>query len=318
MSFNLTPEQLAQLYAQFQAGNYNLNEGGFAPTAVVHSGEDAGNPSQLLGYTGNFSDPTRFTPGSTYDMYGTNGGYAGQQKVQDGGSVSDMIKGTIGDNAQGLALFASLYGLGSLVNGGFLGFGGAGAPVDPSLAVQGNSINALDAGSAGMAANGGVAVPYGSEAAAGGGSLLGGGAANAGGVIGPAASNTAFEKALEEGASSVPSWLKYAAPILGAVAGSQGTQNSSTQHQEMTPELKPYIFGGGSNPGLVGYTQQTLDKMMAPGFLAGYDQMRGVGQHLMATPQAGNLYDKFFGANAQPIRYQPSGPARPISAFGGL
>jgi hypothetical protein len=184
--------------------------------------------------------------------------------------------------------------------------------------VQGNSINALDAGSAGLAANGGVAVPYGSEAAAGGGSLLGSGASTAGSIIGPAASNTAFEKAIGEGASSIPSWLKYAIPALGAVAGSQGTQNSSTQHQEMTPELKPFVFGSGSNPGLVGYTQQTLDRMMAPGFLAGYDQERNVGQHLMATPQVGNLYDKFFGANAQPIRYQPSGPARPISAFGGI
>ena len=70
----LTPDQLAQLQAQFLAGNYNLNANGFAPTAVVHSGEDNGQPAQLLGYTGNYSG---LTPGSTYHLYGTDGSDAG-------------------------------------------------------------------------------------------------------------------------------------------------------------------------------------------------------------------------------------------------
>jgi hypothetical protein len=280
----LTPELYAQLMQQYLASNYGLNESGFAPTAVVHAGEDAGNPSQLLGFTGNFSG---LNPGSTYDLYGTGGDYAGQRKVENGGSVGDLLKSTISDNAEGAALLAALYGAGSLINGGFLGFGGAEGAIDPSLAVQGNSINALDAGSAGLAANGGVAVPYGSEAAAGGGSLLSGaaGAGTAAGTVAGTAGAAAGAGGLLSGAGSI---LGPAATLLGAAAGSQPQQTSQSTTRDIPEALKPYVYGQG---GLLPSAQNLFQQQIANP--QGWQQMSQTGLGLLSQPIAGNGYAQF-------------------------
>jgi hypothetical protein len=306
----LTPEQLAQLQKLAAQGNFTngISFGDpntfFAPMGV-QTQDEGGTGFTTQGYAQ--YDPNHLNPGDSYAYWDPTGQTSSTRTVENGGSVGDLLKTTISDNAEGAALLAALYGAGSLINGGFLGFGGAEGAIDPALAVQGNSINALDAA---------TGVPYGSEAAAAAGAAGAGGAGAAGAAGGAGAAGAAGAAAT--GAGVVGDVLKTVLPVVGAVAGSQGTQNSSTTQRDIPDWLKPSVIGTADHPGLLGYTQQTLDRMMAPGFLAGYDQERNVGQHLMATPQVGNLYDKFFGANAQPIRYQPSGPARPISAFGGL
>jgi hypothetical protein len=281
---SLTPDQYAQLLAQFQAGNYNLNSSGFAPTGVVHSGEDAGNPSQLLGFGGNFSG---LNPGSRYDLYGANGDYSGQRQVDNGGSAADLLKSTISDNAEGVALLAALYGAGSLVNGGFLGFGGgageagAGAGGTDIFGGNGMATGFTDTGTAGGALD---------TAYAGSGALTG-----ANGLVSPELASTAATTGLTNAVKSaipsgVSSLLGPAATLLGAAAGSQGQNKSQTSQQDIPEWLKPYVTGQG---GLLQGAQSLFQQQTAPGALPGYGQMQQVGMGLLSQPIAGNGYQQF-------------------------
>ena len=121
-----------------------------------------------------------------------------------------------------------------------------------------------------------------------------GGAAGAAGSAAGSGAATGAGTAASAAASSIPDWLKVAAPLLGAAAGSQGQQQTQTTRQEMTPELKPFIFGSGSNPGLMGHTQNVLNMQMQPGWLDGYGDMRTIGRQMMATPLVGNGFNRFF------------------------
>jgi hypothetical protein len=87
--------------------------------------------------------------------------------------------------------------------------------------------------------------------------------------------------------ASVAKYLGPAAALLGAVAGSQPVKQSTTQTRDIPDWLKPSVGG------LLGYTNQKLAQDMAPGALAGYDQMKQVGQGLMSAPIAGNGFAQF-------------------------
>jgi hypothetical protein len=278
---SLTPDQYAQLLAQFQAGNYNLNSSGFAPTGVVHSGEDAGNPSQLLGFGGNFSG---LNPGSRYDLYGANGDYSGQRQVDNGGSAADLLKSTISDNAEGAALLAALYGAGSLVNGGFLGFGGgageagAGAGGTDIFGGNGMATGFTDTGTAGGALD---------TAYAGSGALTG-----ATGMVSPELATTTGSSLLNTVKNAVPSGLGSllgpAATLLGAAAGSQPQQKNETTTKDIPEALKPYVYGQG---GLLPSAQSLFQQQIANP--QGWQQMSQTGLGLLSQPIAGNGYAQF-------------------------
>jgi hypothetical protein len=127
--------------------------GSNAPGNVVHSGEDS-NPSELniAGYSA--VDPSHQGVGDTMYDYDAQGQFTGTHTIAP-------ENGTIKDLAQGLATVGAFY-LGA--NALFSGLGaGAGSAVEG--AVQGNSINALDAA---------TGVDYGSTALTGGGAEAGG------------------------------------------------------------------------------------------------------------------------------------------------
>jgi hypothetical protein len=266
---------------QYLANNYGLNESGFAPTAVVHAGEDAGNPSQLLGFTGNFSG---LNPGSTYDLYGTGGDYAGQRKVENGGSVGDLIKSTISDNAEGAALLAALYGAGSLINGGFLGFGGgageagAGAGGTDIFGGNGMATGFTDTGTAGGALD---------TAYAGSGALTG-----ATGMVSPELATTMGSGLLNTVKNAVPSGLGSllgpAATLLGAAAGSQPQQTTQSTTRDIPEALKPYVYGQG---GLVPSAQSLFQQQIA--HPEEWQKISTQGLGLLSQPIAGNGYAQF-------------------------
>lgn len=91
-------------------------------------------------------------------------------------------------------------------------------------------------------------------------------------------------------ASDIPSWV---APLIGAIAGAHGTGSTETK-RDIPDWLKPYVIGDSSHHGVLPYTNEMLDRQMAPGFLSGYDDMRSIGQTMMHTPQRGNQFDHFF------------------------
>jgi hypothetical protein len=159
MARDLTPEELASLNGiGGKIGNLQLSGAATTPTGVMSFGEDQGsNQYQLAGFAG-FS-PTSFQDahygGSGWqNQYDPSGKFLGQQYIAP---PSGFEKGM---SMLTEALLAYAFGN---VAAGAAGAAGAGGAADSSLTVQGNSINALDAGSAGLEANGGVAIPYGSE-----------------------------------------------------------------------------------------------------------------------------------------------------------
>jgi hypothetical protein len=94
-------------------------------------------------------------------------------------------------------------------------------------------------------------------------------------------------------ASKIPTWLKVGAPLLGALAGSQPVTKSGSETVNKDPRLDPYIFGSGSNLGLLGYTGQQLQRDMSPENLATLDRMKATGMGLLSQPVAGNGFGLF-------------------------
>ena len=194
-----TQDQRRALPARFQAGNYGLNDQGYAPVAVTYSGEDARNPANLLGFQGNFSG---FKNGDTYDLYGTNGDFAGRRAI-DNKSFEMM-------DLAPLALFTA----GQL---GWLGAGGAGGEAAGVTGLPSGADASMfwDMGAAPSTATmgaGASTVPMaemaGTSAAGGAGSTISG-IANSLGIS--------------------PSLLGVGASLLGAAAGSKGVKSETTR-----------------------------------------------------------------------------------------
>jgi hypothetical protein len=76
--------------------------------------------------------------------------------------------------------------------------------------------------------------------------------------------------------------LGPAATLLGGLLGSKGTQSSQNTTRDIPDWLKPSVFG------MIDQTDALRNKMMAPGYLQGYDDMRTTGQGLLNQPIAGN------------------------------
>jgi hypothetical protein len=118
--------------------------------------------------------------------------------------------------------------------------------------------------------------------------ITGGGTGAAGALTG----GSALTNVLAGGAGAgLGGLLGPAATLLGGLAGAQGQDAEQTTKRDIPDWLKPYITGEN---GLLAQANSLLQKQMAPGYLAGYDQMRSAGQNLMNTPQVGNGFSRFF------------------------
>jgi hypothetical protein len=84
--------------------------------------------------------------------------------------------------------------------------------------------------------------------------------------------------------------------LLGGALGSHGTQTTTSTQRTIDPRMVPYVYGSGSNPGILGYTSSLLHDQMQPGALQGYTDMQNVGRGLLNQPVAGNGFNRFFGS----------------------
>lgn len=292
---NLSPELLTRLQQlQAMGGNsgwvpqFGFSDAGQDYTPMFDtsgkSGMDASTPS-LFGYA---SNRTGAQPGETGQLFGTDGGYTGDFTVKSDRALQMLAMAIAA--AGGMAAFAP---------GGFLaGNAGAGAGaangmwdvLPDAVGAQTTAMGAGPAASAAVPSTFNAAVD--SQAAnaaidAAGGNAL----AN---YAGPVTAATAVNGG---GASSslfgqgVTSLLGPAATLIGALTGSQGSENNQTQERRMDPRFDPYYFGDN---GLLPMTMQQLQRSMSPEVLAGFDQMRNTGQSLFSQPVAGNGFSRFF------------------------
>ena len=114
---------------------------------------------------------------------------------------------------------------------------------------------------------------------------------------------------------------KIAAMTTGAIAGSQGTTSSVNKTQYMDPRLDKYVYGDGTNPGLLadanawyqanksGMNQQMVDGLNMkynaatdPTNQGAFRQMVNVGSGLLANPIAGNPF-----TGGAPVSYANQG-----------
>jgi hypothetical protein len=236
---------------------------------------------QDLGFGGALSyDPNKTNPGDEYSVYDKSGQYTNTGQFKDMSGLDPLLLAFLaaaGGMAFGLPALmgAEAAGAGAGVSGAAFGdaglmYGGADAAAAGSLGAGGAGAGAGAAGaaSATMAPMQGLTL---SELGLSGGPLSTmagvGGTSALGGLLGPAAT------------------------LLGGLAGAQGTDAEQTTKKDISDWLKPYITGEN---GILAQTNNLLQKQMAPGYLAGYDQMRTLGTNLMNTPMVGNGYSKFF------------------------
>jgi hypothetical protein len=359
MTTNLTPEDLATLQAMLHG---SAGGSGWSPDSQWTGGMVGNNywtPTYTGGWNGGeagYGDTAALTGymrdvnaghhavGDMQDMYDTQGNYLGTKAIPKTDPIGEYL------------VPALMAGWGMAAAGGLMGAGagaadaGVGAAVDPMM-YGGTGAGTWGAGTAATEAGSGLTmgsdlfpaidtsaisgpIPGLAELApigAGTGYTLGSELFPPIDTSGLKAPDLSGLKPLGD-ASSLPDWAKLLAGGLGAAAGAQGTQDTSTQQKDIPAWLKPAVLGAEGHPGILGYTQQTLDRMMQPGFLSGYDTMRSVGQQLMGTPQRGNGFDLFYGAGVphanagypqgmQPTM-QPNGPqpmdvGMPISPYIG-
>jgi hypothetical protein len=279
MATNLTPELLALLQQQ-DAATFNKNnlspflQGGqyYQPQYAGGGGGGEGgfdNPGSLAGYVGYDKswDDGGNHQGEMFQVYNPDGSFNHDQAWND-----DDYKKNLGlflAAAGGLA-FLPGGAVSTLTGGGAAGAGGSGAFLGEGMA---SGIPAWDA--AATSAGLGLTAPAAATAAA---------------TAGGAGALTTAAKTL---ASTAPSWLGPAATVAGGLLGSQGQKTEQTSERKTDPRVDPYLFGDGTNPGLLGYTQQLLARQMAPGGLQGYDDMKSLGLLNMNIPVAGNGFSRF-------------------------
>jgi hypothetical protein len=288
-------------------------------TWYPNTGISYGDSQDFTGYGDAQGYSRDVAPGSTAkgdwsDVFDTNGVYKGTSQ-RDNSATKELIAGLLMAVAAPVAGGALAGAVGGTAAGGAAAggaAGGAGAAGAGSGALVGSSAGMVAPAGLGAAAGGtglwgpGAASVLGGAAGAGAGAgaavgssggmsaPAGLGAASGGtGLWGPGATATGaggsalggLTSMLPEGSSSL---LGPAATLAGAASGAQGQEASQTSERRTDPRVDPYLFGGGGNPGLLGYTQQQLAQQMAPGGMAGYDQMQSVGRGLLGTPVAGN------------------------------
>lgn len=280
---NLTPEQLAELQRLF-----STPVGGGLDNAYMPNTVDYGGQSWKRDDAGGFAAMGPLYGDNQYKY--TNYDAGGAQTAEGDARLSDW--------SPELGFLTSL---GALVGGG-LAMGGPGAFGFGGAAGGGGGgmVNGAFLGEAPWTATGGGALDFGAGTSA-----IGAGTGGAG--------SGAF---LGEGvASGVPAWdaaatkaglsltgagggllsglsgsnlLGAGATLLGAAAGAKGQEQSTSTAKDIPEWLKPSVMKQ------LGYAGGLLDKQMAPGYMAGYDQMRTIGQGLLNQPIAGNGFDMFM------------------------
>ena len=263
-------------------------------------------PNELSAYgvgsVEEFAQKYGLNPDSQY-MYGT-GGESGHGKLGDQYSIYDGQGTDTGSRGTYLADWspealaakytAALLGAGA-AGGMFAGQGipglVGGSAGGPGSAGWGMGLDSVTGGSGALEAMGG-----GSAAMGGGTAAMGaGGGSGAIGTMAPlelmptGMGEYALPGAMSMGTGATGSLLGKALGIgsglLGAVSGAQGQNQSSTTTREMTPELKPYIFGEN---GLLPQVQQQLLASRSPERMAQWDQIRNTGLGLLNRPMVGN------------------------------
>jgi hypothetical protein len=277
---NLTPEQLRAIQAQYTSSS------GWTPAMNGAASLDGMNYQRAddlyYGY-----DPNKKETGDPFQKYGLDGTDQGQGQFHDIGNGLDLLA---------MGTLAAL-SMGAFLPGGFAagGAGGGGAVAGGiGDATTAGYLNGADIMSNTFAANGGIgAGGFGGTSGSYMSNLLNGagdiasrvagntGAANAAGTASTVANAAGTAKA-------GMSLLGPAATLLGGIAGAQGQENEQSTTRDVPEWLKPYVQKN------LGYAGSLLDQQMQPGAMAGYDQMRNVGQGLLSQPMAGNGFSKFF------------------------
>lgn len=260
--------------------------------------------------------------GNFTDVYDTNGQFVTRE-------YQDPYASLKGVAAIGLAA-AGGYGLTEMGFGAGAGLGGADAATSAAWAngagLGGDTLGAIGAGSGmGAAEAGGSALvgngmgAFAPEAAAGS-NLVGNGMGafapgtevftvpGEGGLLGSAGS--AISSAASSGGSGLLGGAGKVASLLGGAAlGSKPTTASQTQQSRLDPQMQKYLYGDGTDPGLLGNAQNwynanktgmnaTMDQGLKtqlgvytdPANMAGYKAMANKGQSLMSSPIAGNPF----------------------------
>lgn len=162
-------------------------------------------------------------------------------------------------------LIAAAVGGGAMLNGGF-GAAGAGAGSGASGALPTGG-GALDFGGAGATVGGPMSI---------------------GGANGTALSALAPEttggglSSLFSGGSGLGGLGSLLGPALGGLLGSKPTTTGTTSTKNLPGYLQPSVTG------LLAQTDALRNKLMAPGAMQGYDDMRSAGQNMLNAPIAGN------------------------------
>jgi hypothetical protein len=284
---NLTAEQLAML--QQASGPVLINGTWYQPNQAQAISRENGDAGPVNGYL-SYADADNKV-GGTFNQYDTAGNFTGtgvQQKVDATGDLLKMLA------AAGL-----MYGF----LPGTEGFGGAATgatgtmnalPLESLADIGGGNLLMSEAGAglsgAGLAA--GAAGAAGGAAGGMGGGLSGG--ATAGGIAGatiPSVTNAvpAVTGGLTNLLNGSGGLLGTGATILGALAGGQGTDNTTTSQKS----LPDYLQGPVVND-LIPRAQGLLAQQMPIAAQQGA-QLRQVGSGLLNTPMRGNGFSLFTG-----------------------
>jgi hypothetical protein len=303
MATNLSPELLALLQQQ-NAGTYNknnlqaiLSDGRYyMPEYGGGGGGGEGgfdNPGTFNGYQ-SYREEDAGKKQGTGQFFGADGTYKNDYEWKDD-NLNEMLFALA---AGGLAFLPG--GAVSTLSGGApatgaASAGGYGVAGDAYLpGAFGAAGDAAMPGALSIGGSLGTAAPLtGLEGYLAAGGAAAGGAAGASGAAGGSGAAAAGGSGLLSSLGGASSLLGPAATVLGGLAGSQGQKTEQTSERKTDPRVDPYLFGDGTNPGLLGYTQQLLARQMAPGGLQGYDDMKSLGLLNMNIPVAGNGFSRF-------------------------
>ncbi len=324
MANNIPPELLMQLLGQqyrapssgsgwspetaygptYDNQNFTAENGDTWHTNYMNVGNDTsslenGAPAWQVRDYGRDHIPGRNKPGDIQDSYDSYGKYMATGAIpkdttfQDFLIMAAMVAGPFAAAMGGVA-GAGAGGLmvGDATMPGLLGAGG-------SEVAYGSLIPGLESYALPAAAGGAAGGAAGASAGANPGYSFLGGDATMPGALGANGANmsTAALPGLESyvtgttgsllsgGAKSL---LGPAATLLGGAAGAAGGDDERSTTKDVPEWLKPYVTKN------LEYAGGLLDKQMQPGAMAGYDQMRNVGQGLLNQPMAGNGFSKFF------------------------
>lgn len=309
---NLTPEQLLRLQQMMnpssgsgwtpEMGLGYAQEGGMNYQPIMNGGAMEG----VLSY-----DPNKTQPGDKFSVYDGSGQFINESQFKDTSGFDPLL---------GMFL-ASVLGMGAFLPGGFAsgsaagGAGGAALEAAPGFTpgaalegagVSGTGLN-LGGGGLGMTGSAGPGLSFsgptiGMSAASPGASAIGGGlglsefAAGTGSLLGPiasgvgsAASTAVLTNAATEAAKGglLSQALKYGLPIAGALAGSQGSDQSSTTTRDIPDWLKAHYLGEN---GLLPRAQGLLSQSMSPEAQARTNSVMQAGLGLLNQPRTPRLY----------------------------